>query len=144
MRRATFAAVVGICAVFALVLVGRAQAAPFTPSAEADYAFALEWWGVSAPPACATVTRDEVPALTGDGGAALGEATMPLPGERGLPCILRVVDYLSPCIQREIMVHETGHLLGLDDAESGIMAAYLEGRYFCDPPRHRHRHRRHP
>src|ERR1044072_6377529 len=41
--------------VLALLLCGSAQAAPFPPELEADYAAALAWWGVSSPPQCASV-----------------------------------------------------------------------------------------
>lgn len=98
----------------ALVLgfgVERASAAPFTPELEADYAYAEAWWG-AVPTGCSSVSKEVLPdqAMPGDG----GRATQPEPGAEPVPCVMQVAEssLVTPCQEREVVLHEYGHLLG--------------------------------
>jgi hypothetical protein len=122
-----------------LVLAGRAQAEPFTPTLEAEYGAALAFWGVSAPPQCEEVGLEVLPTdpwstVSGEGGAAA--ATQPEPGVTYERCELDVfADKFptGPCLQQEAMDHEVGHLLGYGHSEdlTNIMYPSLQPQVWC-------------
>lgn len=97
----------------AALCAAPAQAAPFTPELEADYAYAAEWWGAT-PTGCSSLTRETLPTLPDDRG---GEATRPVAGVAPAPCIIVIREGLQPCEQREVVLHEYGHLLGYGHSE---------------------------
>lgn len=117
-----------------------AQAEPFTPELEADYAAALEWWGVTSPPQCSSVTEELLPTDpfgSQDGGPGAARATQPEAGWYG-PCnIYAFEDRLAPgCQTKMIIRHEVGHLLGephSSDPES-IMFPLLQEGFWCGTP----------
>ena len=127
-----------LVAFLALALASTAQAAePFSPTLEAEYDTALEFWGVSAPPQCGEVRRAVLPtdpALTGEDGAAA--ASRPSPGVIYEWCELDVFADEFPtgaCLQQEAMDHEVGHLLGYGHSEdpTNIMYPTLQPGVWC-------------
>jgi hypothetical protein len=120
-----------------LALAGTAQAEPFSPTLEAEYGTALEFWGVSAPPQCEEVRRAVLPtdpSVAGEDGAAA--ASRPSPGVTYEWCELDVFADEFPagaCLQQEAMDHEVGHLLGYGHSEdlTNIMYPTLEPGVWC-------------
>ncbi len=122
-----------------LSLAGTAQAEPFTPTYEAEYAAALAFWGVSSPPQCEEVRLSVLPTdtgatIAGDGGAA--EATQPPPGVTYEWCELKVFADNFPtgaCLQQVTMDHEVGHLLGYGHSEdiTNVMYPSLQPEVWC-------------
>lgn len=107
---------VALIALAALTCASTAQAAPFTPELEADYAAAEAWWGAQ-PIGCSSVTKELVPAgAIGEGIA--GHATQP----HGWPleeCVIAIAEgpWWKPCVLQEVVDHEYGHLLGFGHSE---------------------------
>lgn len=112
-----------LCAGAALALsVPAARAEPFPPALEADYAFAVDWWGAT-PSGCLSLELQLVnpAAIPGRG----GQATQPIEGTAPIPCEMDIATGISPnCFRREVILHEYGHLLGFGhvDAPSSIMS----------------------
>jgi len=116
------------------LLAGSAQAAPFTPELEADYASALAWWGVASPPLCSSMTEELLPTdplqtATDKGGA---RATQP---SQIQPCQIMVFeDSIQPGCWEEMEIrHEVGHLLGYSHNTDplSIMNADWDYGYWC-------------
>jgi hypothetical protein len=102
-----------LAAVLLALGVSDAQAAPFTPELEADYAFAEQWWG-AVPSGCLTIDREVVPQSAFPDHT--GWAT--IPGSEPMPCVMAIVERPSPpCVEREVVMHEYGHLLGYEHSE---------------------------
>lgn len=111
------------------LLAGSAQAAPFTPELNADYAAAQAWWGVSSPPLCSSVTKELLPTdPLGDGARATQPATLE-------PCQLIVYENaVRPGCWEEMEIrHEVGHLLGYGHSTDplSIMNADWSYTYWC-------------
>ena len=99
--------------------VERASAAPFTPELEADYAYAEQWWG-AVPAGCSSVTKELVPGAQIE---ASGRATQP--EGPPIPCTIWIAEGLpSACFQREVVLHEYGHLLGYGHSEDPASIMY--------------------
>ena len=135
-------ALIGVLAVgliACLSLASRAQAEPFTPTLESEYAAALAFWGASSPPQCEEVRLDVLPTdpgstVAGEGAAAA--ATQPEPGVIYAWCELHVFADEFPtghCLQQEAMDHEVGHLFGYGHSEDvdNIMYPSLQPRVWC-------------
>ena len=113
-----------------------AMAAPPTPEMETDYAAALQWWVVSSPPQCATVTLEMQP-TDPQGNGKMASAWMPEPGQSELPC--RIYAYEdqwsseSSCMREMVMRHEVGHTLGLDHSTepASIMYPVISRAVWC-------------
>jgi hypothetical protein len=113
-----------------LMWAGRAEAAPFTPELETDYAYAEQWWGAT-PAGCSSVQREVVSRAELGGNA--GMATQPLPGAAPVPCTMRIAEgQPSACYARETVLHEYGHLLGYGHSEDPTSIMYPEGTGACD------------
>ena len=113
-----------LCVVAVLgVVVPVAEAAPFTPELEADYAYAEQWWG-AVPSGCSGVTREVLPdtAMPGHG----GQATQPKDGAAPIPCIIDIAEgsLAVTCQRREVVLHEYGHLLGYGHSEDPASIMY--------------------
>jgi len=119
-----------LAAVLLAVGVAEATAAPFTPALEADYAFAAAWWGAT-PTGCSSVTREMVPWAQIE---ANGQATQPSPWAAPAPCVFVIAEDLAPpCLERETVLHEYGHLLGYSHNEepASIMNAQQLPGFLC-------------
>lgn len=108
-----FSVFVGL-ALFLIVAVEDAPAAPFTPELTYAYELANQHWG-GPPTACTSIDFEIVP--NGSLGDAEGEATLPEPGEAPQPCFLYLIrrDAAPNYFERACAVirHEDGHLHGL-------------------------------
>jgi hypothetical protein len=139
-------ALIGVLAVSliaCLSLASRAQAEPFTPTLESEYAAALAFWGASSPPQCEEVRLDVLPTDPGSTGAAAA-ATQPAPGVIYAWCELNVFADEFPtghCLQQEAMDHEVGHLFGYGHSEDvdNIMYPSLQPQIWCPPSEKHHR-----
>lgn len=111
-----------------------ASAAPFTPELEADLAFAAEWWG-EAPTGCSSITAQVVPGAELEG--ARGSATQPEPGAAPVACVLSINEAIIdvPCVRRETVLHEYGHLTGHghSDDPASIMGVERVSFGLCGP-----------
>lgn len=136
-------AILGVLAVVMVGFLGLAGTAkadePSIPTLEAEYAAALAFWGVSAPPQCEEVLLSVLPTdpgstVAGEGGAAA--ATQPAPGVTYRRCDLYVFADKFPtgaCLQQEALNHEVGHLLGYGHSEdtTNIMYPSLQPWFWC-------------
>jgi hypothetical protein len=97
----------------ALFFLGTAsaQARPFGPVEEADYAYAQAFWDVQSPPLCGEVVKTVEPTALG----TPGDATMPTTFTP--TCVMQIseepVESNGPGIVCIAIIHEYGHLLGL-------------------------------
>lgn len=93
--------------------VSEAQAAPFTPLMNRAYGLATAHWGAE-PSLCTTIDKEIVPSGTLPEGES-GWASIPDEPE---PCVLYLDRWMAKPLRFapmcRIMVHEVGHLLGLD------------------------------
>jgi hypothetical protein len=110
----------------ALFLLGTAsaQARPFGPVEEADYAYAQAFWGVQSPPLCGEVVKTVEPPATG----TTADATMPT--SLTSRCVMQVseepVESNGPGIVCIAIIHEFGHLLGLGHSADPGSVMYPE------------------
>jgi hypothetical protein len=115
-ERIVIAAIIAIMLLLAAIAGGmdKADAAisgpvPFSPKAERFYEEALTYWNLPVPEACPTVTRELVPAgsLTPDLGF--------FEYEEGVYCRIQIDEsVVRSCELRQLVFHETGHLVGLE------------------------------
>jgi len=113
-----------------LALAAPAAAAPFTPTLNADFAFAARWWAYQ-PTGCSSLTLEVLAPDEMLNPGAAGEATQPEPVD-AMPCFVHIAwePRRSKCSTLEIVLHEYGHLLGLGHSlnPANIMAPHLPGR----------------
>lgn len=97
-----------------LALTSAADAAPFTPELRMAYNMAIRHWG-GEPTGCTSVDREIV--NDDELSDALGEASVPGPGER-IPCFLYIrAELATPQLfirACAVMRHEVGHLEGFE------------------------------
>lgn len=105
-----------IAATLALLVPGKAAATDlYQPMLEHGLAQGLAYWEVSSVPGCSSISLSSAPSE-----ANSGEATMPTPGAAPVPCIWVVELTLRPCEFQEVVIHETGHLLGIGHIEDRL------------------------
>jgi hypothetical protein len=108
-----------VCVV-ALALAAPARAAPFTPALERAAAAADRYWGT--PSNCTSLDRQIVP----DGSLPGGADAIATYADAPTPCVLYVERSLARPSQWVracgVLVHEGGHLRGLDHDFGGVMA----------------------
>lgn len=131
-----------------------ANAAHFTPEMRFAFRLANHFWG-GPPRNCATLDREIVP--RGVLGAALAQATIPKGPDA--VCSINLERGLAPRFEFDhmcaVMVHEDGHLHGLEHSQNprSIMFPVIRvipdiceraGMWLIDHPRRRSRHAREP
>lgn len=113
---------------------------PLTPEAEADVGIANSYWG-SPPTACASISVAMAPVIFLSGEPESGLATIPPSGASGIPCEVIVASTLPPPLLCSVMVHEFGHLHGLQHSpdpgnimfEGSPLAAVIPGCPLAPP-----------
>jgi len=110
----------------------EAPAAPFTPELEADYAYAEQWWGGAQPVGCTTrltrelKTEEEIEAR---GRVLRTWSGQVEDGDYKEECRVYIAEGLEACEQREVVVHEYGHLIGLHHNDDPASIMYSGGTH---------------
>jgi hypothetical protein len=117
-----------------LVWACPVQAAPFTEAQNQILSEGMTFWGVTSVHDCPEGISGEVePPGTFGGESAEGKTIV---GEAfEVNCEMKIIEGLEPCVEREIIYHELGHLLGYGHSTDpgSIMYPVLQRR-FCPPP----------
>ena len=105
-----------------LVISGNAKAAEWGPMLRKDFAAAQTYWGGPSP-LCSSIEKRVVAGAPGE----LGEASQPESGYYG-PCHLYIAQTIiyQPQLTCTTMIHEDGHLHGLEHSTSPADVMYPE------------------